>query len=356
MSPGQSLLFFFSSLGVFNGLLMGLYFLFFTRPGRIQNRYFGLLLLSLTIRIGKSTIYFFHRDLPPTFLQIGLSGCLFIGPLLYLYLRSMIRASKQSTGKDIGQLAGWGIIMLVIGLLFPYAKRPELWNPEIVQGIYAVWVIYVIASARLLQPLFGILLKKPAELTIEQKWLLVVFGTNTLICLVFNSVLYLGFPSYIFGPITFSFVFYVLLAFLLFYPGSKTLIEGKKPRYNQRKIDIETATSIKDGLWRLMNEERRFTDPLLKLKDLASELKVSPHILSQYLNENCGKRFTEYINEYRVEAACRLLRTEHNLSLEGVGREVGFRSKSSFYNAFKKHHGTTPLQYARPFLSRPANQ
>ena len=352
MNLDLPLLFFFSGLGVFNGLLMSLYFLLFARPRRRQNLYFGFLLLALTIRIGKSTIFYFEPSLPMTARQIGLSGCLFIGPFLFFYLRSVLRAEQHAPRKEALQLMGWVLAILIIGLLFPYNKRPDLWNPEIVQGIYAVWAIYVIAAAWLLWPLFRTLLRKPAALTMVQKWLLVVFGANALVCLVFNSILYAGFPSYIFGPITFSFVFYILLAFLIFYPGSKTLVEGERPRYSNRKISGNKAEVIRTGLKRLMTEEQRFKDPALKLQDLASALQISPHLLSQFLNENLGKRFSEFVNEHRIEAACKLLRTEHNLSLEGVGRDVGFRSKSSFYNAFKKIHGITPLQYTRNPLQK----
>ena len=63
MITSSGLLFFFSGLGVFNGLILAAYFLFFTKKEELAHKLLGLLLLLLSIRIGKSVVYFFYRDL-----------------------------------------------------------------------------------------------------------------------------------------------------------------------------------------------------------------------------------------------------------------------------------------------------
>lgn len=287
------------------------------------------------------------EDLSKVILQIGLSACIFIGPFLFFYIRSVLRQQQKIQPNERWQLLGLLVISIVGGIIFSYPVRPDLWNPEIVQGIYAVWLAYVAASGYILRSLILQLFTNRSTLSVTQQWLIVVFGTNALICLVFNSVLYFGFPSYIFGPITFSFVFYALAAFLFFFPNSRTIIEGEKARYSNKKIGNSQATQIQAQLRQLMQEEKCYKNPDLKLRDMARQLEVSPHTLSQYLNDNLGKSFSDFINEYRVKAACQLIQTEHNLTVEGIGIEVGFRSKSSFYTAFKKQQGTTPNQFAK---------
>ena len=345
MDLGDQLLFFFSSLGVFNGFLMSLYFLLVVKTKRTQHLFFGLLLLMLSIRIGKSVLHFFITDLSAVILQVGLSACFFIGPFLFFYTRSVLRQQSRISKKELWHLAGLSVIILTVGLLFSYPRRPDLWNPEIVQGIYAVWMVYLIATGYLIRGLISKLFANRAELTVVELWLLVVFGTNALICLVFNSVLYFGFPSYILGPITFSFVFYGLVAFLFFSPNSRMIIEGEKQRYANKKIAPRQAKQIRARLEALMVEKRMFKNPDLKLSLVAKELQIPPHLLSQFLNDNLSKSFSDFVNEYRIDAACQLFQTEHNLTVEGVGLEVGFRSKSSFYTAFKKLRGTTPNQF-----------
>ena len=89
MEASRELLFFFSALGAFNGLLLSFYFLFFAKSKHISNYFLGTLLLAMSIRIGKSVFYFFNPDLGREFLQIGISACAFIGPSLYFYIKSM---------------------------------------------------------------------------------------------------------------------------------------------------------------------------------------------------------------------------------------------------------------------------
>ena len=323
------------------------YFLFLARPSRLPNVFFGLLLLMLSLRIGKSALYFFDRDLPKTLLQIGLSACFFVGPMLYFYVRTVLRKQNTLSQADRMHLLLLSAVITVLGLLFPYARRPELWNPEMVQGIYTVWIAYVVAAGVQIWPLFYNLIQQPSKTTVLQKWLLIVYGTNVLICLMYNSILYLGFPSYIYGPITFSMVFYVLMAFLIFYPGSRTIIDGQRSRYSNKSIDTKQALELEAKLKELMQQERLFQNPRLKLPELAQRLEVPPHLLSQFLNDNLGQSFSEFVHSYRVEAACILLRSKPQLTMEGIGQEVGFRSKTSFYTAFKKIKGQTPSQFAK---------
>ncbi|MEM9888315.1 MAG: helix-turn-helix transcriptional regulator [Bacteroidota bacterium] len=343
----NQLLFFFSGLGVFNGLLMSVYFLFFIKPQRLQNQLFGLLLLMLSIRIGKSIFLYFLEDLSKVILQIGLSACVFIGPFLFFYIQSVLHPRVDWIKKIRPHLFVLFALTLIVGLCYSYPRRPDLWNPLIVQGIYFIWLSYVVAAAFALKRTFTRLFSKGRSLTLIEKWLLVVFFTNALVCLVFHTILYFGFPSYISGPIVFSFVFYALAGFLLFHSKRKLVFHGAQERYNNKKIQAAQASELEFNLKQLMEEQFFYKQADLKLDQLAWALKVSPHMLSQYLNDNLGKTFAQYINEYRIQAACDLLKTDHQFTLEGVGYEVGFRSKSNFYASFKKLRACTPSQYLK---------
>lgn len=94
-----------------------------------------------------------------------------------------------------------------------------------------------------------------------------------------------------------------------------------------------------------MQKKKLFENPNLKLADVAKELNIQPHNLSQYLNDNSGKSFALFLNEYRIEAAKLLLLKNNEYTTEAIGYECGFNSKSTFYSTFKKITGYTPAVY-----------
>ncbi|MEL7148572.1 MAG: helix-turn-helix domain-containing protein, partial [Bacteroidota bacterium] len=83
----------------------------------------------------------------------------------------------------------------------------------------------------------------------------------------------------------------------------------------------------------------------LKCADVAQKLGVPAYQLSQSVNESTGENFNQYVNVHRIEAAKEMLRTRPELTIEAIGQECGFKSKSSFYAAFKKNTGTTPSKF-----------
>jgi YesN/AraC family two-component response regulator len=96
-----------------------------------------------------------------------------------------------------------------------------------------------------------------------------------------------------------------------------------------------------------MEEEKIFADEELTLKDLASELAISQHQLSQILNENLKKNFNTFINEYRIEEAKKMLIEEKERSILSIGIAVGFNSNTAFTTVFSKITGITPSQYRK---------
>ena len=90
-----------------------------------------------------------------------------------------------------------------------------------------------------------------------------------------------------------------------------------------------------------------FKNPNLTLAQLAKEINVRPHLLSQLLNDNLNKSFSQFINEYRIEEAIMLLDRGSHLKMEFIAEKSGFNSNSTFYAAFKKFTGTTPAKYIK---------
>lgn len=94
---------------------------------------------------------------------------------------------------------------------------------------------------------------------------------------------------------------------------------------------------------------KTFLDPDISLPKIAGIVAMKPRDLSAYLNQEKGQSFREFINGLRVKEAERLLLAteEAATSVEAVGLLSGFRSRSSFYEAFKARTGLTPAEYRK---------
>lgn len=342
-------LFFICGLGVFNGFLVSLYFLLFNRVKRVQNFLFGLLMLLLSMRIGKSLYVIFtpKEERNITLIQIGLSACFLIGASLFYYLKASIENRKVF---PVNWKISFSILLLLIvsiGIIFPYQFNSYFWNTYFVYFIYSVWGLYIIASAFILRALFKKLIFSYKQCTTSELWLLGVFGANLLIFIAYIVGLFF---FYLVGTITFSIVFYVLLIFFLSKKNREVIFQDIPEKYASKKIEEEEAKSLLKTLDKLIEEKSLYKNTSIKISDIAKELKITPHKLSQLLNDNMGKSFASFMNSYRIEEAKRMLKEHKELTLEAIGFEAGFSSKSNFYATFKKEVGQTPSQFQSQFL------
>ncbi|WP_353128890.1 helix-turn-helix domain-containing protein [Parapedobacter pyrenivorans] len=118
--------------------------------------------------------------------------------------------------------------------------------------------------------------------------------------------------------------------------------EGK---YKNSNLSADDKKRIADLLSRIMEEGKLFTAGDVSLTKLATEIRTTPHVVSQVINEQFGKGFFEWIGEYRIEESKVLLKQYPNYKIEEIADRVGYSSKSSFNTAFKKITGMTPSQY-----------
>ena len=345
MNFWNNILFFFSALGAFNGLIIGIYFLCFTAKKNLSNYFLGALLVALSIRTGKSVAYFFDYNVPRTILQFGLTACLFIGPFLYFFVKTEIKQVRKLPISWSRQLVAWSSVIMMVGILYPYENFPKLWTKYIIPTIYLQWGVYIAFTVALIQPQFKKIARKE-KLKPFEKWILTICVAVTSIFIAYVwafSGITKG--SYITGPLYFSLVTYLVIFILLYRKKANDLSSFAGQKYGDKKLDGEETKLILVNLEKVMTEKELFRNPNLKVGDLAREIKIPGHQLSRVLNDALQKNFTLFVNEYRVNAACKMLSEQTNFTIEAVGDEVGFNSKSTFYAAFKKIKGLTPNAY-----------
>lgn len=346
MDTSKELLFFFSALGVFNGIILGVYFFFFTKKKYLTNYFLGALLFALSIRIGKSVFVYFDSALPKMYLQFGLTACFFIGPCLYYFLKSAVDEINIMPKSWKVTLLFLGILIVTVGILFPYEDYPELWRNYFIRIIYFQWFVCILLSGFTIKTVLKNIIDRNHKSTPSEVWFSTLFLGNFLLFLFYFLAL-IGAPSatYISGAIVFSFILYLIISILLYRKKTDDLFLLNGQKSSVKKIDSAEATVLSQKLENVMIEKELYKNSNLTLQDLAQEINLSSHQLSQFLNNNLGKNFTSYINELRIKEACKIIKTSDKFTLESVGYDVGFNSKSTFFTAFKKHTGKTPLNY-----------
>lgn len=128
----------------------------------------------------------------------------------------------------------------------------------------------------------------------------------------------------------------------------------QKEKKKQQPLTLDVITSDKNllRLIRLLEEQNIYRDDSVSLNSLAEQLEISARQLSKLINEKLDRNFYDLINYYRIEEAKRLLVDEKNQrSIIEIAFYVGFNSKSSFNQAFKKQTDMTPSQFRTRFLT-----
>ncbi|NER16582.1 helix-turn-helix domain-containing protein [Spongiivirga citrea] len=345
----DQILFFFSALGGFNGLFLSLYFGFIIKNKNIATYFLAALLFVISVRVIKSVFLTFYPETSSLFIQVGLTACFLIGPFLYLYTRIATRPDSIGKWQWLLHIVPIIVFMIVTGILYPYNEYWHLWQRRS-DGIFGymllfLWTIYLIAAIYQSRRSFLKLFSKTEKLSNLDYWIINIVVGCFLIWLAYNTVMY---TSYIVGALSFSFTLYVSLM-IWFFKRRQHGLSFLSPaiKYQNKVISDAEITTIADTLPRLFTEEKVHLNSDLKLLDVANRLEVKRHTLSQYLNDTVGQSFSNFINGYRVESAIEMLQSNQVLTIEGIGNECGFKSNTSFYNAFKKHKGMTPAQFKK---------
>ena len=127
-------------------------------------------------------------------------------------------------------------------------------------------------------------------------------------------------------------------------PATLKSLEGLK--YEKTQISSAASQSIFESIKKHMDSEKPFINSELKLNTLASQLSLSANQVSQVINDITGQNFSDFINQYRIEEAKRIIiNDDQNLKLIEVAYDSGFNNKTSFNNAFKKFTSYSPSEF-----------
>lgn len=153
--------------------------------------------------------------------------------------------------------------------------------------------------------------------------------------------------NYIYNFISSCIIYFI--SFKLILKQELIILDFTKKYKAYKPFDNPDGDEYVQKIKALLNEEKIYTNPELKLANIADELSLPQHQLSKLINEKFGKSFNDLINEYRVQEFIeRINKPEFKTySIFGIALDVGFNTKSSFNSTFKKITGKTPSEFRK---------
>lgn len=95
----------------------------------------------------------------------------------------------------------------------------------------------------------------------------------------------------------------------------------------------------------LMEQQQVYLNQNLKLNDVAVMLNTNRNIISNCINSQKGISFSQFVSNYRVEHAKKLMLQQPDLKITEVWMRSGFSSESAFFRSFKTSTGMTPSEW-----------
>lgn len=286
-------------------------------------------------------------------------------PVFYIYVHQICIFSEEKTKYWVLYPGIAAFIVQMAVFFLPHAAKVDLvngWGFDLYTvckigygwaiGIYTLWLLYQHKVE--VRNYFSMMESK------ELNWarFFLIFNLSGS---VFYSIFYNTIAGSVFAKIFFA-SFDLILIYWVSYHGveQRNILSllAKKEDFEDAPEQISLKTELpaltQDGLEELMQriddhmtDSERFMHTELTIIDLAKELDVHPKRISTAINMICHQNFNAYVNQFRIRKAEKMLEDPdfESLSIEGIGNEVGFHSKSAFYSAFKKFTGTTPSKY-----------
>lgn len=293
-----------------------------------------------------------------------------LGPLTYFYFKSITVSEWRFSRKDFWHFLPFILFVIIIpmisykalddrqvdyGMLSVFDKREKVlstiqWTYSIVFMLQFVHLGYFLfKNLSLVNSYKKGLTSEYSTLEMKINWLR-NFNVILIVVLVFSAIfLYILLVTDIYRR-HLDYVYVLPIGVLFYVVSFKFMRTEWKPVENGTKYlgSSFKKDKIQDHISKLdqlMQGDKVFLDNVIRLSDLATMMNMSKHHLSQLLNEHYKITFYDFINQFRVDEAKRIIKLHPEYKLLQVAFDSGFNNKTSFVNAFKKFERSTPSRF-----------
>lgn len=349
------------------------------KPRALHDNILILWLLYLGLYIGVYSFYSHELFIDFHLLSISfLSLFLLHGPFLYYYILTLVSDKRQIFKKDLFHLVPFILFNLYILIASFSPDISEKLNIEKLSlhndpPLLFLFFLIITAFSGTVYFLFTFKLFKRLDINIfnnfsnsadiDLDWLrklVLLFGviwTALISITVIHHVFHMFSMVFCTDGLFLSLsVFVILIGYFglkqnVIFNNENVIVTDNlsriQPKYSGSRLNESEEKQYAEKLISYMELLKPYLNTDLTLPQLAVELGISSHLLSQVINEHFKLNFFDFVNQYRVEAFKeRIVNPKYeNFSLLGIAFECGFNSKSAFNRIFKKSTGLTPSQF-----------
>jgi len=331
------------SIGVMLSLFFATFLIISHKRQPKANIFLTIYLLAFSLRIGKS-LFFNYFPIDPVIRNVFLGVLLTIGPSVWFYTNYLSKTNAPFKRSKI--LIQYVPAMLYV--LFCWAIPND--GSTVAEFFYTFLILHMACYT-----LFSLiwLSKRPEEASINEsvkRWLY-YFLSVTLFMVVIYFMISNGIIPYYLGT---AFLFSgVIIFFGIWALKNPFLFKINKEKYSNSSLSYEESIQHVDQLDRLMTDEKLFLDPDLTISKTSARLNITTKQVSQAINQVYKKNYSQYIADFRVEEAKRLLHSAEyaHYKISAIAYDSGFNSISSFNTTFKKLTQRTAIEYRQSHLS-----
>ena len=281
------------------------------------------------------------------------SGIFLILPSLYLFIFSKIQVVSRRI--ILGYIISPLVLMIVMTILVLVGSAYELFEAEVI--IALICILFVLSSVFFVIKLFQIIREYKKVLLdhysftegMEMRWIIKLsYAFMVLAGLIVLNELFLFYALQAFAIQLFvAYLSLLVLDYIFKSNKSQDFLSLTKEDAVQHNISEEDK-----GLYERIDDvivsKSLYLNPSLNIADVAKEVGVNYKYISKEINAQ-GITFLELINAKRIAKAKLMLEDKSNefLSVEEIGKQVGFKSKATFYKYFKEKHKQTPSMFRK---------
>lgn len=125
--------------------------------------------------------------------------------------------------------------------------------------------------------------------------------------------------------------------------------DAERKKSNIPSFSEQECDEILDKVRNYLETDKPYTNPDFKMADFSYAINCPTQTLSYVLNHYLKKSYSDFINEYRVEAFKHMVLNSDfsRFTILSLAEKCGFGSEAAFFRIFKKVTGMTPSEYVK---------